>query len=93
MWSKRLAIYEREEAELRSKLKQNNEESDTKRNELEREVKGNLEQWKDALFGGTLPQVDFGGDIQAFVAVRYVQQFWLLSIMMQLSLFSIYLKF
>lgn len=39
-------------------------------NATEKEVAGNLEKWRETLFGGQLPQVDFGGDVTRFIAVR-----------------------
>lgn len=70
MWSQRLVVYEKEESELRAKLQQDSGEI-TNGNEMEEEVKGNLERWKGVLFGGVLPQADFAGDVYRFLAVRY----------------------
>ncbi|CAG5058991.1 unnamed protein product [Parnassius apollo] len=70
LWSQKLAIYEKEESDLRATLKQSVEEKDLLENETEKEVIQNLKKWQELLFGKSLPQVDFNGDVEKFVARR-----------------------
>lgn len=67
-----MAAYDVEEAQLRLKLKEDSAQLEFYTNITEREVAENLEKWKDVMFGGELPQVDFKGDVERFVAVRQV---------------------
>ncbi|XP_075979914.1 uncharacterized protein LOC142979042 [Anticarsia gemmatalis] len=70
LWTQKLSSYETEEAQLRAKLKQDTVQLDSLTKVTEREVASNLDEWREALFGGTLPQVDFNGDVDEFLAVR-----------------------
>ncbi|XP_050350057.1 virulence factor-related M protein-like [Nymphalis io] len=66
LWEYKLASYEKEEAELRAKLDEQNEV------ENESEIQAsNMMKWRKALFGGKEnPQVDFNGDLDRFIGVR-----------------------
>ncbi|CAK1542402.1 unnamed protein product [Leptosia nina] len=66
-WTERLEMYNKEENNLRARLAIVEE---VPLNQAEIDVDNNLIQWKEVLFGGENPQVDFKGDIDRFVNVR-----------------------
>lgn len=70
LWELKLLIYEKEEADLRAQLKKDSEASNTLQAERETSVASNLAEWREVLFGGKLPQVDFSGDVARFLEVR-----------------------
>uniref|UniRef100_A0A2A4JLD7 Programmed cell death protein 7 n=1 Tax=Heliothis virescens TaxID=7102 RepID=A0A2A4JLD7_HELVI len=70
LWSKKLSLYEREESDLRAQLKEDSTLVNTLKAEAEQNIASNLAKWREALFGGKMPQVDFGGNVDKFVAVR-----------------------
>ncbi|KAM3958502.1 uncharacterized protein ACR2FA_007464 [Aphomia sociella] len=68
LWLQKLTEYDKEEIQLRDKLKQ---DGDQKLSNVKTEqVADNLVKWREHLFGGELPQADFCGDITRFVNVR-----------------------
>ncbi|KAJ8714333.1 hypothetical protein PYW07_002558 [Mythimna separata] len=69
LWEVKLVLYEKEEADLCAQLKRDSEEQSALA-ERETNVAGYLAQWREVLFGGQLPQVDFGGDVARFLEVR-----------------------
>ncbi|XP_026758561.2 inner centromere protein isoform X2 [Galleria mellonella] len=69
LWTQKLASYEKEEIELRDKLKQDTEQNELGNVRAEQTVE-NLFKWREYLFGGALPHVDFCGDVARFVTVR-----------------------
>ncbi|KAJ0175340.1 hypothetical protein K1T71_009481 [Dendrolimus kikuchii] len=70
LWTQKLAQYDKEEVELRKQLKEESDIYQQPKNEMEKQVSDYLEKWRDFLFGGENPQVDFYGDIGRFVAIR-----------------------
>ncbi|XP_063829855.1 programmed cell death protein 7-like [Ostrinia nubilalis] len=73
LWGQKLIGYEKEEQDLRDKLKQDSDEQKAaKANEMEKQMTFNLRKWKRALFGDSTanPQVNFNGHAERFVAVR-----------------------
>ncbi|CAH0587853.1 unnamed protein product [Chrysodeixis includens] len=67
LWAQKLVLYEKEEADLRATLK---EEQTLCKSETEKQVASNLDQWWGSLFGGTRPQADFGGNRDQFLNIR-----------------------
>ncbi|XP_049702170.2 programmed cell death protein 7 [Helicoverpa armigera] len=70
LWSKKLLLYEREESDLRVQLNEDSTLVNTLKAEAEQNVASNLAKWRETLFGGKMPQVDFGGNVERFVAIR-----------------------
>ncbi|XP_059062094.1 inner centromere protein-like [Achroia grisella] len=69
LWVEKLAAYDKEEMELRDKLQQDSQQNELSNVRAEHIVE-NLSMWRECLFGGSLPQVDFCGDLTKFVGVR-----------------------
>ncbi|KAF9424547.1 hypothetical protein HW555_000358, partial [Spodoptera exigua] len=70
LWERKLVLYNKEEVELRAQLEEDSEKQYSMLAEAEQNVATNLNLWRTALFGGKLPQADFGGDVAKFIAVR-----------------------
>lgn len=70
LWTEKLSSYNKEEADLRVKLKEDSDHIDTNTSATEKVMADTLNKWQGVLFGGQLPQVDFKGDIGQFLAVR-----------------------
>lgn len=68
LWTQKLVLYEKEEADLRATLKK--EEQNICKSETEKQVASNLDQWWGTLFGGMKPQADFKGNQEQFVNIR-----------------------
>lgn len=68
LWIEKLSVYDKEEVQLRATLKQDSD-SDVQNQQVQQFV-DNLDKWREFLFGGNLPQVDFNGDVGTFVQVR-----------------------
>ncbi|XP_038221316.1 regulator of nonsense transcripts 2-like [Zerene cesonia] len=66
IWTQRLELYDKEETSLRSQLTKANSEPVEETIQIETV----LGTWRQVLFGGGNPQVDFNGDIDKFVSVR-----------------------
>ncbi|CAG9116643.1 unnamed protein product [Plutella xylostella] len=72
LWTQKLSLYEKEEAELRDKLQKDSEEKSMSECESQRRVAENLSKWRHYLFGTEEnPQVDFKGNIEHFISVRF----------------------
>lgn len=72
LWAQKLLIYEKEEEDLRSKLKHDSDTNKVEDSAMEKQAASNLKKWRKVLFGEATaaPQMDFNGDIARFVAVR-----------------------
>ncbi|KAJ8718266.1 hypothetical protein PYW08_002503 [Mythimna loreyi] len=70
LWEIKLVLYEKEEADLRVQLKKDSEQQSILQAEAETTIASNLAKWREVLFGGQLPQVDFKGDVGKFLEVR-----------------------
>lgn len=68
MWILKLSQYEAEENELRLKL-QDSGNLDHSSDSVKLVLNG-LQKWRELLFGGQNPQVDFHGDTHMFISVR-----------------------
>ncbi|CAF4861244.1 unnamed protein product [Pieris macdunnoughi] len=66
LWTQRLEIYNEEESTLQSQLTSTKDEP---LNETAN-IDNILDEWREVLFGGINPQVNFGGNVERFIAVR-----------------------
>ncbi|XP_022126382.2 U11/U12 small nuclear ribonucleoprotein 59 kDa protein-like [Pieris rapae] len=67
LWTQRLDIYNKEEITLQSQLTSTKDEP---LNETAKNIDNILDEWREVLFGGINPQVNFGGNVERFIAVR-----------------------
>lgn len=68
MWILKYSQYEAEENELKLKLQDSgNIDHGT---DSEKLLLDSLHKWRELLFGGENPQVDFHGDVYRFISVR-----------------------
>ncbi|CAH2049637.1 unnamed protein product, partial [Iphiclides podalirius] len=69
LWTKKLELYEKEESELRATLKQGTEQKEVLM-ETDNDIITDLKMWRQQLFGDCLPQANFNGDVNKFIATR-----------------------